>query len=296
MKRREFILTTGAVALGLSASPLRRAFAGQPKKPKILYFTRSKGFEHGPVHREGDSLSHSEKIMMEVGEREGVEVVCTKDGRVFDEPLDQYAVIAFYTCGDLCQPEPKRPQNPPMSPDGKKRLLDAVAAGKGFVGFHSAADSFHSKGDRNAIQTEVDPYVAMLGGEFVRHGAQQVATMRVASPNFPGLDGVGKSFELNEEWYALKNFPKDLHVILVQETEGMKGDCYQRPPFPATWARMHGKGRVYYTSLGHREDIWTNPLCQKIVIGGFGWAMGEEDADITPNLDKVTPQANQLTR
>jgi hypothetical protein len=164
------------------------------------------------------------------------------------------------------------------------------------VGFHSAADSFHSKGDRNEIQTEVDPYVAMLGGEFVRHGPQQVATMRVASPKFPGLEGVGDSFELNEEWYALKNFAKDLHVILVQETEGMKGDCYQRPPFPATWARLHGKGRVYYTSLGHRHDVWTNPLCQQIVIGGFDWAMGNVDADLTPNLDKVTPKANQLTR
>ena len=296
MKRRQFMRTAGAAALGLSTFPLRRAIAGQPKKPKILYFTRSKGFEHGPVRREGDKLSHSEKIMTEVGEREGVEVVCTKDGRVFDEPLGQYDLIAFYTCGDLCQPEPKRPNNPPMSPDGKKRLLDAVAGGKGFVGFHSATDSFHSKGDRNAIQTEVDPYVAMLGGEFVRHGPQQVATMRVTSPDFPGMEGVGRSFELNEEWYALKNFAKDLHVILVQETEGMKGDCYQRPPFPATWAHVYGKGRVYYTSLGHREDVWTNPLCQQIAVGGFDWAMGNVDADITPNLDKVTPKANQLTR
>ncbi|NQT15665.1 MAG: ThuA domain-containing protein [Planctomycetes bacterium] len=296
MRRRDFLLSTGAAALGLSTLPFGRAAAARLKKQKILYFTRSRGFEHSPVHREGDQLSHSEKVMKEVGEREGIEVVCTKDGRVFDESLDQYDVLAFYTCGDLCRPEPKRPNNPPMSPDGKKRLLDAVAAGKGFVAFHSGADSFHSEGARNEIQTEVDPYVAMVGGEFVKHGPQQVATMRVTSPNFPGLEGVGASFELNEEWYALKNFAKDMHVILVQETEGMKGDCYQRPPFPATWARMHGKGRVYYTSLGHREDIWTNPLCQQIVMGGFNWAMGEVDADLTPNLDKVTPKANQLTR
>jgi type 1 glutamine amidotransferase len=296
MRRRDFVLSAGAAALGLSTFPLRRARAARLRKQKILYFTRSRGFEHGPVHREGDQLSHSEKIMKEIGEREGVEVVCTKDGRVFDEPLDEFDAIAFYTCGDLCQPEPKRPNNPPMSPDGKKRLLDAVRGGKGFVGFHSAADSFHSQGPRNETQTELDPYVVMLGGEFIVHGHQQEATMRVASPDFPGLKGVGDSFRLLEEWYALKNFAKDLRVILVQETEGMTDACYQRPPFPATWAHPYGKGRAYYTSLGHREDIWTNPLCQQIVMGGFDWAMGNVDADVTPNIDQVTPKANELPK
>ncbi|HUT92204.1 MAG TPA: ThuA domain-containing protein [Thermoguttaceae bacterium] len=295
MRRREFMLAAGTTALGLSTFPFRRARAARLKTPKILYFTRSAGYEHSAVAPIDGGPSVSEKVMTEIGKREGVEVVCTKDGRVFDEPLDQYDVIAFYTCGDLCNPESKQ-NTPPMSADGKKRLLSAIEGGKGFVGFHSGADSFHSQGDRNAIQSEVDPYVAMLGGEFVKHGPQQVATMTVTSPDFPGLKGMGDCFELNEEWYALKNFAKDLHVILVQETEGMQGDCYQRPPFPATWARVHGKGRVYYTSLGHRHDVWTNPLCQQIVLGGFDWAMGNVDADLTPNLAKVTPKANQLTR
>ncbi|MHC4405906.1 MAG: ThuA domain-containing protein [Planctomycetota bacterium] len=293
MKRREFLMATGA-ALGWSTFPSRKATAGQPRRPKILYFTHSAGYEHSAVAPIDGGPSVSDTVITEVARREGVEVTCTKDGRVFDESLEQFDVIAFYTCGDLCKAQSKQ-KTPPMSADGKKRLLDAVAAGKGFVGFHSAADSFHSEGDRFQNQTEVDPYVAMVGGEFVKHGAQQVATMRVASPDFPGLDGAGKSFDLNEEWYALKNFAKDLHVVLVQETEGMKGDCYQRPPFPATWARMHGSGRVYYTSLGHRHDVWTNPLCQKIVLGGFAWVMGEYDADVTPNIGKATPKADQMT-
>jgi hypothetical protein len=88
MRRREFLLSTGAGALGLSTLSFGRAAAARLKKPKILYFTRSRGFEHSPVHREGDQLSHSEKVLKEVGEREGIEVVCTKDGRVFDECLD----------------------------------------------------------------------------------------------------------------------------------------------------------------------------------------------------------------
>ena len=294
MKRRDMLLAAGAAFAGLSAFPLRWARAAGNEKPKVLYFTRSVGFEHSPVGRQGDQLSHSEKILTELGTEHEVEVVCTKDGRVFDGNLDQYDAIAFYTCGDLINPESKDGA-PPMSPQGKQNLLDAVAGGKGFVGFHSATDSFHSQGDRNAVQTDVDPYVAMLGGEFVKHGPQQVAAMKVTGPNFPGTEGLGESFEMLEEWYALKNFAKDIHVILVQETKGMKGNCYQRPPFPATWARVHGKGRVFYTSLGHREDVWSGKIFQQIVVGGFSWAMGEVDADLTPNLKQAAPQANVLS-
>jgi len=81
-------------------------------------------------------------------------------------------------------------------------------------------------------------------------------------------------------------------VILVQETEGMRGDMYNRPPFPATWARMHGKGRVFYTSMGHREDVWTGEVFQQVLLGGLAWAMGNVDADVATNFPQVTPDAN----
>ncbi len=289
MKRREILLTAAAAAF-----PLRNALGTEGDKPKVLYFTRSVGFEHSAVRRQGDALSSSEKILIDLGRENGIQVECSKDGRIFDGDLDQYAAFAFYTCGDLCHAESKDGA-PPMSTRGKQNLLDAVAAGKGFVGFHSAADSFHSQGDRNTVQTQRDPYVAMLGGEFVKHGPQQTATMRVTAPDFPGMADAGASFDLNEEWYALKNFADDMRVIMVQETEGMRGNCYGRPPFPATWARRHGKGRVYYTSLGHREDVWTNPLCQQIVMGGFAWVLGDQDADLTSNLATAAPKCDQLS-
>jgi type 1 glutamine amidotransferase len=73
----------------------------------------------------------------------------------------------------------------------------------------------------------------------------------------------------------------------------MEGPLDQRPPFPATWARMQGKGRVFYTSLGHREDVWTNDIFQKIVLGGLAWALGNVQADVTPNFRQVTPKANE---
>jgi type 1 glutamine amidotransferase len=286
MKRREMLKAASLAALGLSAFPLRWA-AAEEKKQKVLYFTRSAGFEHSVVHREGDQLAHSEKVLTEMGKRAGFEVECTKDGRVFDGDLDQYDCIAFYTSGDLTRPNDR--QTPPMSPEGKQKLLDAIAAGKGLAGFHACTDSFHSRGE------QIDPYIAMVGGEFVTHGAQQEASL-VISSRFPGAGDLGcaEGISFTEEWYAQKNFANDLHVILVQETKYMKGDCYQRPDFPCTWARLHGKGRVFYTSLGHREDVWTNPFFQTIVLGGFAWAMGNRDYDVKPNIDRVTPKANQL--
>ena len=286
MKRRDMLVTTGAAVLGLSAFPFGWTAAAEKKKQKLLYFTRSAGFEHGAVKRSGDELSFSEKALIEMGKRAGFEVECSKDGRLFDGDLDQYDAIAFYTSGDLTKPN--KNNTPPMSPAGKQKLLDAIAAGKGFVGFHTCTDSFRSN--------EIDPYIAMVGGEFCGHGAQQEATVTVASPKFPGVQELGASLSLREEWYAFKKIAGDLHVILVQDTSTMTGKLYQRPPFPATWARMHDKGRVFYTSFGHRDDVWTNPKVQQVMLGGIAWAMGNVDADVTPNIDKITPEANQLPK
>ena len=65
-------------------------------------------------------------------------------------------------------------------------------------------------------------------------------------PSSPGIaNGFGKSgssFTIKDEWYALKNMPDDLHVILVQVTEGMKGHMYERPNFPITWAQALRQG------------------------------------------------------
>lgn len=288
MNRRDMLRTTSAALVGASAFPLGWAAAAEARKPqRVLYFTRNVGFYHSVVVRKGTALSHSEKILVEWGKEVGIEVTCSKDGRLFDGDIGQYDAFAFYCNGDLCTPNKQK--EPPMTPEGKQRFLDAVAAGKGFVGFHSTCACW-----RTGKNPKIDPFLAMLGGEFVSHGPQQKATMRVTSPKFPGLDGLGESFVLHEEWYAMKNFAKDLHVILVQDTKGMKGACYQRPPFPSTWARMQGKGRVYFTSMAHREDVWAGKLLKPIVLGGLAWALGNVDADIPPNIGQVTPKASQL--
>jgi uncharacterized protein len=276
MKRREMLLTSGAAVLGLSAFPLGWAAAADQKKQKVLYFTRSAGFVHSVVDRHGQALAYSEKALIELGAKHGLDVVCSQDPAVFDGDLDQYDLIAFYTSGD------------PFSAAAKKKLLDAIHAGKGFVGIHAATDSFRTSG--------IDPYIAMLGGEFLTHASQQSATMKVADPKFPGVAGLGDGFVMTEEWYALHKFAPDLHVVLVQETAGMHDEPYQRPPFPATWAHMYGKGRVFYTSMGHREDVWTNPKFQQVLLGGIAWTLGNAEADVTPNLAQVAPEANKLKK
>ena len=290
--RRDLLKASAALA---AASPFfAKTLSAAPaqNRPKILFFTKSAGFEHSVVKREGESPAYAERVLKEFAGAAGFDVEATKDGTVFDGDLDKYAAFFFYTTEDLTQAG--NDKTPPMSKAGKQRLLDAIAAGKGMLGSHCASDTFHSPGDRRKQQETPDPYIAMLGGEFISHGPQQEAKMRVVDAKFPGMTTEAE-FKLNEEWYSLKNFASDLHVLLVQETAGMQGQDYQRPPYPATWIRKHDKGRVFYTSMGHREDVWSNPLFQAIVIGGLRWATGQVEADLTPNLQTVTPKAVELT-
>jgi uncharacterized protein len=301
MQRRDFLRSAAglaaaghlpSVSTSLWAAPPAAAAAG-PKR-RILFFTKSASFQHSSIARKGDSLSHAEQVLTDLGKQHGFDVVATKDGTVFDGDLAQFDAFFFYTTGDLTQKGTDG--QPPMSTEGKRRLLQAVAGGKGFLASHCGSDTFHGKGDRRSEQpaAERDPYIAMLGGEFISHGPQQKARQVVCSPTFPGLAGAGESFEMNEEWYSLKNFADDLHVILLQDTQGMQGEDYARPPFPSTWARRHEKGRVFYTSMGHREDVWTSPVFQQILLGGLRWACGDVEFALSPNLTEKTPGARVM--
>jgi type 1 glutamine amidotransferase len=297
LNRRQCLQTGAALWLGLGG--MGRALAA-PKgaTKKVLFFTKSSGFQHDVIKRKGNNLAHAEQILTDIGKEHGFEVVASKDGRLFEpDQIGQWDVFAFETTGDLTAPGTDK--SPPISADGEKALYDAIRNGKGFLAMHCGADSFGHFPPRD--KGREDPYVQMVGGEFVSHGPQQVARIEIVDADFPGLaDGFaksGKSFQINEEWYALKHMPDDLHVILVQVTEGMKSgpaNEYKRPNFPITWARNFGKGRVFYTSMGHREDVWSNPMYQGLLLGALGWVTGRVDANIEPNIRKVTPGYDQL--
>jgi uncharacterized protein len=278
------------LALVLLAAFCQPLVAADGKPAKILFFTKSTRFEHSVIKQTDGKPSFAEKILKDLGDKNGFELTTVKDGDVFTkENLDKYDLIMFYTSGDLLK-EKSKDGSKPMTAEGKSLLIETVKNGKPFIALHNALKTFDE-----TPEYYNDPYFAMLGGAGIGHGAQQNARNTLVDAKFPGTDGIaGDGFEFMEEWYTNRNFAPDIHVILVQETKGLNGGLYMRPPFPATWAHLYGKGRVFVTTIGHREDVWENPLYQKLLAGGIQWALGRVDADITPNLEKVTPQHAEL--
>lgn len=297
------ILRTGAVALGLGLTGCT-ALDSSKKTKRVLFFSKSSGYEHSVIKSVNGRPSFAETVLREHAPGHNIEFTFSKDGSLFTpEYLDHFDAYFFYTTGVLT--EAGTDGNPPMTPEGKAAFLDAIKRGKGFIGTHSATDTFHTGEGPNVPKDQIpprdknygekaDPYVRMIGAEFIRHDAQQLAKLRVIDHKFPGFNGLGDHLEIKDEWYALKDFSPNLHVLLVQETAGMQGPHYQRAPYPETWARMHGKGRVFYTSMGHREDVWTNPVFQQILFGGIAWAVRNVHANVTPNIHEVTPHAMEI--
>lgn len=286
-----------AVTLVAATQPTPVSAADTATK-HILFFTKSAGYEHSAIkHGPNGEPSPAEKVLQELGPKNHFDFTFSKDGRIFTpENMQKFDAFFFYTTGDLTTEGGDH--NPAMSKEGKAAFLEAIHNGKGFIGTHSATDTFHSPGyespqGRYKNSETVDPYIQMIGGEFIIHGEQQPAHMIVADSKFPGISGVPEDFKVKEEWYALKNFAPNLHVLLVEDTTGMKGPMYQRPHYPATWAHMYGQGRVFYTNMGHREDVWTNPVFQSVLVGGLNWVVHNADADATPNLQQVTPKASE---
>jgi len=169
MNRRELLRHAGLAAVALGASPFTRALAAvadEPAKKRILMFTRSQGFQHPVVTRGDAKLSLAERIVTEMGAKRNIEVVCEKDGRVFEsKEFPDFDGFVFETQGDLSA-EKSLDGSPPVSASGKKALLDAVAGGKGFAGCHCASDTYHSGGEQWATlpREKLDPYIAMVGG------------------------------------------------------------------------------------------------------------------------------------
>jgi type 1 glutamine amidotransferase len=294
LTRRQFV-EMGAVA-GLSLAASTRVFAAGKKS--VLVFTKSSGFEHDVVKLKDGKPSIMDNAITALGQKHGFDVTATKDGGTFDSPdCHKDAAVIFFTTGDLTTPGTDK--NPPMSPAGKQKFLDAIHGGMGFVGIHAASDTFHTQPDPEgnsnryiAHGEKSDPYLRMLGGEFITHGSTprlQDTNLIVNDPKFPGLEGVSSPVKFNDEWYSLKDFRTDLHVILTLDTKGMTGNPYKRAPYPMTWARMEGKGRVFYTAIGDRPENWSNPFFLNLLGGGIRWATGNTKASVAENLTQAAP-------
>src|SRR6266446_1645528 len=198
MNRRKMILRMGAIVLAASflLSPAVRAAESKAAKPKkVLFFSKSSGFEHSVIKRIDGKPSHAEKVLLELAPKHNIEFTFSKDGSLFTpDYLAGFDGYMFYTTGDLTTPGTDK--QPPMSAEGKAAFLQAIKNGKGFIGSHSASDTFHSPGNEKPGDARyvndsdaVDPYIAMIGGEFIMHGAQQKSRMISVDPKFPGMSG-----------------------------------------------------------------------------------------------------------
>jgi type 1 glutamine amidotransferase len=292
--RRTFL--RNATLTGATLALSRRLPAAE--KRSVLLFTKSSGWEHDVVKTKDGNPSIVERAVRELGAKHGFEVTATKDGRILDsKEFRAHSALLFFTTGDLTTPGTDK--QPPMSESGKQAMLAAVHDGLGFVGVHAASDTFHTKPDPEdrsnryvAHGEQSDAYLRMLGGEFIVHGSEprlQTADLIVNDANFPGLGGVKSPVAFNEEWYSLKDLVPDIHVILTLDTKGMQGECYQRPAYPVTWARMDGKGRVFYTAMGDRPENWQDTFFLNVLGGGIRWSIGDAKATLNKNLTEVAP-------
>ncbi len=252
--------------------PAKVARADAPKK--ILVITVTYGFHH-------DSTATAEKVLTQLAEKSGLFTVdIVRSGREpgdadakarWDEAnkkalaekmspaaLKNYDAVFFAnTTGDL--PLPDR--------DG---FIEWIKAGGSLIGTHSASDTFHG----------FRPYIETLGGEFLTHNAQVQVECLVEDPTHPSTKHFGKSFVVKDEIYLQKSFHRDqVHGLLSLDkhpNSGMPGD------YPIAWCKTVGKGKVFYTALGHRDDVWESQAYQEHVLGGIKWALGIEPGDSAP--------------
>lgn len=233
-----------------------------PKKKRLLAFTLSSGFRHDTATPSGDYL----KALAE--KSKDFEVVHTEDpAQITPENLKNFDGLYFYTTGNLPIPESTR-----------LAMLDWIKSGKGFIGVHAATDTWHGW----------MPFIEMVGGEFQTHGPQVLVKINVYDPKHPAGKPVPQGWSFTEEIYEHKNLDMSkIHLILALDAHPQ---TKQPMLFPIAWCKEYGKGRVFYTALGHRKDMWDSPIYQAHLLGGIRWALGLVKGDAKPNV-KIAPPA-----
>jgi hypothetical protein len=235
-----------ALAAAVAAAP---AQAADPPN-RVLYVTHSAGYRH-------DVLPLTQSILTQLGETSGAfALTVTEDVSVFrGENLRGYAAVMFYTTGEL-----------PMSAPQKAAFLDFVRSGGGFVGVHSATDTFYQWPD----------YLELIGGYFNDHPWRQSVRIEVVDPTSRLVGFLGTALQIEDEIYQISDFDhRGSHVLLRLDPESVdltKAGVHRRfYGWPLAWTRSYGQGRVFYTALGHGAAVWQDPRYQQLLLNAILW-------------------------
>ena len=258
-------------------------------KVKALMLTQSAGFKHGSVNREAKDktireLAPAEVAMKQLGAQTGLfDVVCTQDAAAdfTKSNLEKFDLVMFYTTGDL-----------PISDADKDYFFNEwlKTKGHGFVGFHSALDTYHN----------YQPFWDMIGGTFDGHpwNSNELVTITVHDPKHPSMKPFGSEFQIKDEIYWYRNWqPEKVRVLMSLNLDKCttKGEVKRTPDgkktdevikarhVPVSWVKDYGQGKVFVTNLGHNEATWVDQRFLDHVTGGVKWALGQEPGDATPN-------------
>jgi uncharacterized protein len=165
-----------------------------------------------------------------------------------------------------------------LSPEQRADLLSFVRDdGKGFVAAHTATTAFLGWPE----------FGEMLGGQYDDHpwGTTDGWVIN-EDPSFPATRHFPATFPFTDEFYQTKNYSRDkLHVVLRLDMSRMPanpGVHRTDGDFPLAWAKTYGKGRVFYSSLGHAAKTWDNPDVYHMYFEALKWSLGLTDADVTP--------------
>lgn len=229
--------------------------ADAPKR--VLYLTHSAGFVHG-------SLPTSCAVMKDLGVRTGeFEVTCSEDlALITADSLRNFDILYFFTSGELA-----------LSDQQKADLLAFVRDGKGFGGAHSATDTLYTW----------PAYGEMIGAVFNGHPWAQEVTVRVEDPDHPIVQSLAPSFRIADEIYQFRDFSRErVHVLLSLDTSSVDlsttGVARDDGDFPLAWCRDYGKGRVFYTALGHPDEVWLDERFQTLLLNALRWLGGAGEA------------------
>lgn len=248
---------------------------------RVLFFTHSAGFVHDVVKRPEPRKPAPAEAALTLAAAGRFRVTCSQDcADISAANLAQYDAVVFYTTST-------REKDLPVPGNGNQELVDWVAGGGAFVGLHCATDTNYN----------FAPYVQMIGGTFDGHPWHEEITARVEDPRYAWTRKLGSSFTITDEIYQFADFRRHPTRVLLSLdpascdiTLGKRADR----DHALAWTRDWGEGRVFYTALGHREEVWHDERFLDFLLGGIEWAVrGPDLPALAPEGAKKLLVANQ---